>query len=144
MKRVLFIISMAVVFVTSCTKSVREDPADRFVGMYSFTDTYFTIWGTASSSFNDSGTFMITKLGPSEVQISKPWGTTATVLANQLNINPVTQSDNAGYINFSFSFASIAGDMLTINYQGIGSLKYSDGRSYPYSCQGHVIATKNK
>lgn len=144
MKRVLFIISMAVVFVTSCTKPVREDPADRFVGMYSFTDTYFMTWGTASSSFNDSGTFMITKLGPSEVQISKPWGTTATVLANQLNINSVTQSDNAGYINFSFSSASIAGDMLTINYQGIGSLKYSDGRSYPYSCQGHVIATKNK
>lgn len=145
MKTRVFIVLIALLaFFSSCVKPVREDPADRFVGTYSFTDSYFTIWGSASSSFNDSGTFIITKLGPSEVQISKPWGTTAAVLGNQLNINPVTQTDYSGYINYSFSSASIAGDILTINYQGIGSLKYTDGRNYPYSCQGHITATKQK
>ena len=142
--RVCFVLLAILAFFSSCIKAVKEDPADRFVGTYSFTDSYYTTWGSASASFNDSGTFMITKLGPSEVQISKPWGTTATVLANQLNINPVTQTDNSGYINYSFSSASLAGDILSINYQGIGSLKHTDGRNYPYSCQGHITATKRQ
>ena len=133
---------LALFALMSCVKTAKEDPADRFVGTYSFSDSYYVTWGSASSSFNDSGTFIITKLGPSTIQISKPWNTTATVMANQLNIEPVTQGDAAGYINYTFSSASIAGNILSISYQGMGSLKYTDDRSYPYMSQGRITATK--
>ena len=133
---------LALITLVSCVKTAKEDPADCFVGTYSFTDSYYVTWGSASSSFNDSGMFVITKLGPSSIKISNPWNTTATVMANQLNIEPVTQGDASGYINFTFTSASIAGDMLSISYQGMGSLKYTDGRSYPYMSQGRITATK--
>lgn len=145
MKRILTALSILMLLsLVSCVKAAKEDPADRFVGTYSFTDSYYVTWGSASTSFNDSGTFIITKLGPSTIQISKPWNTTATVMANQLNIEPVTQGDAAGYINYTFTSASIAGNMLSISYQGMGSLKYTDGRSYPYMSQGHITANKQK
>ena len=143
MRRILSALSLIALFaLASCVKAVKEDPADRFVGTYSFTDSYYVTWGSASSSFNDSGMFVITKLGPSTIKISNPWNTTATVMANQLNIEPVTQGDNSGYINYTFTSASIAGDMLSISYQGMGSLKHTDGRSYPYMSQGRITATK--
>ena len=143
MKRIISAISLLILLaLMSCSKTLREDPADRFIGTYSYTDSYSTIWGSASASFTDSGTFTIMKLGPSTVQISSPWNTTATVLANQLNIEPVTQSDNTGYINFTFPTASIAGNMLSINYQGMGSVRHTNGVSYPYMSQGHITAQK--
>ena len=146
MKRFLSALSILILLsVVSCVKAekvVKADPADRFVGTYTFTDSYYVTWGSASSSFNDSGMFAIIKLGPSTIKISNPWNTTATVMANQLNIEPVTQGDASGYINFTFTSASIAGNMLSISYQGMGSLKYTDGRSYPYMSQGHITATK--
>ena len=130
--------------LVSCVGQDNEDPADRFVGTYSYDDVYYVTWGGDSRSLSNSGTFIITKMSPNTVKISNPWNTTATVMANQLSIDPVTQGDNSGYVNYAFTSASLAGNMLSISYQGVGSLKYSDGRSYPYSCQGNITARKKQ
>ena len=143
-KIVLYVIfAFAILWLmASCVGQNNEDPADRFIGTYSYYDTYFVTWGSASGSFSDSGTLNISKVSPNTVKISNPWNTTATVMANQLSLDPVTQGDNTGYINYTFTSASIAGNMLSISYQGVGSLKHTDGRNYQYSCQGNITARK--
>ena len=128
--------------VTSCVEQLAEDPADQFVGSYSYNENYYATWGTSSSSFSNSGTFTITKTGSSTIKISNPWNTTGRVTGMILNLDPVTQGDDTGYINYTFTSASLAGNMLSISYQGVGSLRYSDGRNYPYSCQGNISARK--
>lgn len=137
----LCMISPIILF--SCTKTIIEDPADKFVGSYTYNETYYATWGSTSSSFSDNGGFTITKLSSDRVKISNPWNTSATVLDNQLSIDPVTQGDQSGYVNYTFTSAYLNGDMLTISYQGMGSLKYSDGHDYPYMCQGSISARKN-
>lgn len=128
--------------LVSCVGQDNEDPADRFVGTYFYDDVYYVTWGNDSGSLSDSGTLIITKMSPNTVKISNPWNTTATVMANRLNMAPVTQSDNSGYINYTFRSATIAGNLLSISYEGVGSLKYTNGKSYPYSCHGDVSARK--
>lgn len=128
--------------MTSCVGHVIEDPADQFVGTYSYNETYSATWGSAYSSFSHSGTFTITKTGPSTIKISSPWNTTGRVTGMILNLDPVTQGDNNGSVNYTFTSASLAGGILTITYQGTGSLRYTDGRNYPYSCHGNISARK--
>lgn len=99
----LFISAFALFWIfTSCVEQVNEDPADRFVGTYSYDDVYYVTWGSDSRSLSNSGTFIITKMSPNTVKISNPWNTTATVMANQLSIDPVTQGDNSGYVCLYF------------------------------------------
>lgn len=128
--------------MTSCVGQISEDPADRFVGTYSYDDTHFVIWGSASGSFSDNGTFVINKTGPNTIKLSNPWNTTGRVTGMILTLDPVTQGDNTGYINYAFTSASLAGNILSITYQGVGSLRHTDGRNYPYSCQGNITAHK--
>ena len=41
MKRILTALSILMLLpLVSCVKAAKEDPADRFVGTYSFTDSY--------------------------------------------------------------------------------------------------------
>lgn len=130
--------------MSSCVGQIIEDPADKFVGTYSYDDSYFVTWGSSSGSFSDSGTFTIIKTGPSTIKLSNPWNTTGSVAGMALNLESVTQGDNTGYINYAFTSASLAGNMLSITYQGVGSLRYTDGRNYPYSCQGNITARKKQ
>ena len=128
--------------VSSCVGLSIEDPADRYVGTYSYSETYYATWGTASDSFTHSGTFTITKLSSDRVHISNPWDTSATAMPTILSIDPVTQGDASGSITYTFISATLVGNLLTITYQGAVSLNYSDGKSYPYSCHGTITATK--
>ena len=129
--------------MTSCVGLGIEDPADKYVGTYTYSETYYATWGSASKSFSHTGTFTITKQSSDRVSISNPWNTGATAMETILSIDPVTQSDNTGYVNYTFVSASLVGSLLTISYQGVGSMKYSDGKNYPYSCHGTITATKN-
>lgn len=129
--------------VTSCVELNTEDPADRYTGTYSYSETYYAKWGSASDScFSHTGTFTITKQSSDRVHISNPWNTSATAMPTILSIDPVTQGDASGSITYTFISATLVGNLLTITYQGVGSLRYSDGRNYPYSCHGTITATK--
>lgn len=128
--------------VSSCVELNTEDPADRYIGTYSYSETYYATWGSASDSFSHTGTFTITKQSSDRVHISNPWNTSATAMPTILSIDPVTQGDASGSITYTFISATLVGNLLTITYQGVGSLRYSDGRNYPYSCHGTITATK--
>lgn len=139
---ILSLLNLLSLTSTSCIGLIAEDPADKFVGDYSYNDTYSVNWGSASGSFTNSGSFTISKQSSNTVYISSPWNTTATATGIILNISPTHQSDYSGYVNYTFSSASLSGGMLSITYHGMGSVKYSNGISYPYSCQGNIMARK--
>ena len=138
----IFVSILIVGVVSSCVGLSIEDPSDRYVGTYSYSETYYVTWGSASDSFSHTGTFTITKQSSDRVHISNPWNTSATAMPTILSIDPVTQGNASGSITYTFISATLVGNLLTITYQGVGSLKYSDGRNYPYSCHATITATK--
>ena len=120
------------------------DPANTFVGAYSYEDSYQLSWGPSSASYTDNGAFAINKVSHNKVDFSNPWKTTATVTGNQLTIDPVKESSSDGYVNYTFGTATFEAEVLTFTYQGSGSMKHVDGRSYPFSIQGSIVARRTR
>lgn len=141
-KSFIFCVLALACLISSCGKEDTKGPADNFIGVYSFEDTYSYTWGERSGSATSSGTFEIRKVSSDKVSFTIPWQTNATVSGGQLILDPVRQSSQSDYVNYTFEPASFSGFTLTINYQGTGSMKSTDNRSYPYSCQGTLTAVK--
>lgn len=69
--------------ISSCKGDDSLDPANTFVGAYSYEDSYQLSWGPSSGSYTDNGAFAINKVSHNKVDFSNPWKTTATVTGNQ-------------------------------------------------------------
>ena len=139
MKKVFLLILISVM-TFSCT-SMFTDPADAFVGRYTYTDKYFVTWGGDSRSLTTNGTFQLTKLSGNQVQMTGAWNSIGQVVGNTVSFSTDMQSDAAGYITYQFAAGTLTGKTLTFNYTGTGNLKYSNGIAYPFNCSGRVVAT---
>jgi|LSQX01.2.fsa_nt_gb hypothetical protein len=142
MKR-LVIYLLPIMMVISCTGLTPEpDPADAFVGRYTYTDNYFVTWGGDSGSLSNNGAFQLTKLSKNQVKMTGAWTSIGEVVGNTVTFSNDMQSDSAGYITYSFGVGTLTGNTLIFNYSGSGSLKYSaNGVAYPWTCSGRVVAT---
>ena len=140
MKRFIFLIALSLC-LTSCLGSIFSDPADAFVGNYSYTNSYFVRWGGDSKSATNNGTFSITKVSSNMVQMTGPWTTTGTVTGNIVRFDSCPQSDNNGFVNYTFGSGRLSGNTLTFSYTGSGQVKY--GRiAYPWEESGNITATR--
>lgn len=147
MKRfIIILLSTLSISLSSCSglmSNPEPDPADAFVGLYTYTDNYFVKWGGDSGYLSNEGRFALTKLSANQVQMSGAWKSLGTVVGNTVTFSDDMQSDSAGYITYKFGVATLNGNTLTFNYSGSGSLKYSaNGVAYPWECSGKVVATK--
>ncbi|MBQ6301292.1 MAG: hypothetical protein IJK75_02715 [Bacteroidales bacterium] len=140
----LFLLLAVACAISSCKGDDSLDPANTFVGAYSYEDSYQLSWGPSSGSYTDNGAFAINKVSHNKVDFSNPWKTTATVTGNQLTIDPVKESSSDGYVNYTFGTATFEAEVLTFTYQGSGSMKHVDGRSYPFSIQGSIVARRTR
>lgn len=140
--RVYIVLLVILTFFSSCIKTVREDPADRFVGHYQYVDNYYVRWGGDSKSSSLSGSFSLTKISATEVQMSGPWTTLGVVSGNTVSFGACPQTDSDGYINYTFGVANLIGNQLTFSYVGVGSQRFTNGISYPWESAGNVTATK--
>lgn len=140
MKRLLAF-ALTCVAMLSCSKLEQEDPADKFVGTYSVSVTQFVVWGSASGTLSDNGTFMITKESATKVRVSGYMSTTGEVTGSTLYLNGFNSSDSAGYINTTFSPATLAGNVLTFTASRSGQLK-DNGIAYPYRSTDNFTAIK--
>lgn len=142
MKKLLFAIGAALLLV-SCGDSLTQDPdpADAFVGRYTYTDNYFVTWGSDSRSLSTDGAFMLTKLSKNQVKMSGAWTSIGEVVGNTVTFADDMQSDDSGYITYKFGVGTLTGGTLNFNYSGSGSLKYTNGVAYPWTCSGRVVAT---
>ena len=140
MNKFLFALFALVAVVSSCKKD--DASADAFVGKYLFTDSQFVIWGNDSRALSSDGAFQLTKLSGNKVKMTGAWTTTGEVSGDTVTFADDMQSDNSGYITYHFGAGTLTGNTLRFSYSGTGSLKYSNGVAYPYSCSGNVVATK--
>ena len=134
----LFIASL---FITSCLGSIFSDPADAFVGDYSYTNSYFVRWGGDSKSSTITGYFSLTKISYNTVQMTGAWTTTGTVTVNTVRFDICPQSDSKGYVTYTFGSGRLSGNTLSFSYTGSGSVKYSLV-AYPWEESGNVTATR--
>lgn len=141
---VLFLLLAVTCVISSCKGDDSLDPANAFIGAYSYEDNYELTWGPMSGTYTENGGFAINKVSSNKVDFSNPWKTTATVTGNQLAIDPVKESNSDGYVNYTFGTATFENEVLTFTYQGTGSMKYIDGRTYTYSTSGTIVARRTR
>ena len=142
MKKLLLSI-LTITLAISCIKSApAPDPADAFVGSYTYTDNYYVRWGGDSKSSSYQGQFTLTKVSALEVQMHGPWTTLGTVSGKTVSFGACPQVGDDGYVNYTFGVANLIGNQLTFSYSGSGSQRYTNGVSYPWESAGNVIATK--
>ena len=143
MRKLVYILAI-LVLAASCSgldTTSQPDPADAFVGRYTYTDNYFVTWGGDSGSLSDKGAFMLTKLSKNQVKMSGAWTSIGEVVGNTVSFSDDMQSDASGYIVYKFGVGTLTGKTLTFNYSGSGSLQYTNGVAYPWTCSGKVVAT---
>lgn len=146
MKRVLLLV-LTTILINSCwdfyfdskVEPTPPDPADAFVGNYSFTDNYFVRWGNDSKSSSYTSKFTLTKISANMIQMTGAWTTTGTVTSNTVQFNSCPQSDSEGYVNYSFGTGILSGNTLTFSYSGYGQRRYY-GVAYPWETSGNVTA----
>lgn len=132
---------LSVLVINACTGVLLTDPADAFVGRYTYTNNYFATWGGDSRALSNNGAFQLTKLSSNQVKMTGAWNTIGQVVGNTVSFSTDMQSDASGYITYQFSAGTLSGKTLTFNYTGTGSLKYTNGIAYPYTCSGQIVAT---
>lgn len=140
LKRLIILISTSFLF-SSCIGALLQDPADAFVGNYTYTDNYFVRWGGDSKSSSLNGYFTLTKVSSNMVQMTGAWTTTGTVTGNTVQFTACPQSDSEGYVNYTFGSGRLSGNRLSFSYSGYGQRRYY-GISYPWETSGKVVATK--
>ena len=142
MKKLLLFI-LTITFAVSCLKPApAPDPADAFVGSYTYTDNYYVRWGGDSKTDTMTGTFTLTKVSALEVQMHSPWNTLGRITGNTITFSECPQNDSDGYVNYTFSVANLVGNQLIFTYVGTGSRRYTNGIAYPWESSGTVVATK--
>lgn len=139
------VITLVIFFLTaSCSgleSILQPDPADAFIGRYTYKNNYFVTWGGDSGSLSNEGAFMLTKLSENKVKMSGAWNSIGVVVGNTVSFSNDMQSDDYGYVTYEFGIGTLSGKTLTFNYSGSGRLKYTNGVAYPWNCSGKVIAT---
>ena len=143
--RNLLIILLSLALFTSCSdlkNNPQKDVADSFVGYYTYRESYFMTWGSASDSFNGDGAFKLTKLSSNKVKMTGAWTSIGEIEGDTVSFSDDIQSGAEGYIVIKFGVGSLYGNTLTFSYNGSGSLQNSSGVAYPFSCTGKVVATK--
>ena len=142
MKKLLLSI-LTITLAVSCLKPAHApDPADAFVGSYTYTDNYYVRWGGDSKTDAMTGTFTLTKVSALEVQMHSPWNTLGRITANTITFTECPQNDSDGYVNYTFSVANLVGNQLIFTYVGTGSRRYTNGIAYPWESSDTVVATK--
>ena len=142
MKKLLLSI-LTITLTVSCLKPApAPDPADAFVGSYTYTDNYYVRWGGDSKTDAMTGTFTLTKVSALEVQVHSPWNTLGRITANTITFTECPKNDSDGYVNYTFSVANLVGNQLIVTYVGTGSRRFTNGIAYPWESSGTVVATK--
>ena len=135
---------MAACLVASCDKPLFPTAADEFVGSYTFTDNYTVKLEEETNSSSFTGTFLLSKISSSSIQMQGAWTTTGTVTGNTVVFSPCSEPDGqGGYVTYSFDTGSLAGNTLVFTYKGKGYRKVDDVVT-SWETAGSVTAVKNQ
>ena len=143
---VLFALLFTVLLV-SCGKEPVEsggnaDPADEFVGVYTYTDTFKLTWGTDVTEDTEKGTFTVVKTGTNGVDVTGSFNTKGLVIPGICNFVTVSIDDESMKATMTFGPATVSGGVMSFQYSVYGRA-YRDGFMRTYEKKGTVSAVKN-
>jgi len=145
MKKYIWISLIAVMSI-ACGKDNpsqnTSDPADEFVGNYTYTETYTEKWGLDNSEGTGNGSFTITKTGTNGVKIEGDFNSkTGIVAAGLLNFVDYKADDDIFETSYYFGAAQFSGKELKFTYRRSGKA-IKDGLPWTYEKVGKVTARK--
>ncbi len=134
----IFVISLCVIFSTSCTK---EDDADAFVGRYSVSDIENETYAGMTHTSSISGTMNITKVSANRIQTSGWIDTFGEVVGNAVYLESISGTNSNGSLTIAFSNGYLNGNVLTFSSTTSGSIQIN-GNWYSYSSLGQHTCIK--
>ena len=125
----LSLFSLLLILTISCGKDFNnhDTDADKVSGTYNVSVVEHVNWGSSAGQLSNSGTLQIKKVTSQMVSTTGLFKTTGTVTGAVVTFNGFTASDSHGRISYSFSSATLNGNVLTFTMYGSGIL---DGYSY--------------
>ena len=136
---------LAALLLVSCGTSrqtvVTPDPADAFVGYYSFVDNYTSVLMGQPRQLVNEGFIRMEKIAPNQLRLSGAWTTVAIVEGGNLTLASEMQSNESGYINYVFEPATVVGNKLHFIYHGEGAMNLA-GAACPWTINGVVEAKR--
>ena len=127
--------------LSSCINNEDSATVDNLVGTYSISAVEYVTWGYSSGTMSNSGMLTISKISGNRIQTSGFFSTTGTVSGNTLFFEAFNSSDAYGYITYSFSSATLSGNVMTFTIYASGQLA-DNGVMYPYRMTSNVTAIK--
>ena len=119
-----------------------SDPADEFVGSYTYTETYTEKWGLDNTEGTGNGSFTITKTGTNGVKIEGDFNSnTGIVAAGLLNFVDYKADDDIFETSYYFGAAQFSGKELKFTYRRSGKA-IKNGLPWTYEKVGKVTARK--
>ena len=119
-----------------------SDPADEFVGSYTYTETYTEKWGLDNIEGTGTGSFTITKTGTNGVKIEGDFNSkTGIVAAGLLNFVDYKADDDIFETSYYFGAAQFSGKELKFTYRRSGKA-IKNGLPWTYEKVGKVTARK--
>ena len=118
-----------------------SDPADEFVGSYTYTETYTEKWGLDNTEGTGTGSFTITKTGSNGVKVEGAFNATGIVNAGMLNFVDYKSKDDIFDTSYYFGAAMFTGKDLNLTYRRSGTA-LKNGYPFSYEKVGKVTARK--
>lgn len=147
MKKIL-IASLMAMMAIACGKNnpsqgadQTSDPADEFVGSYTYTETYTEKWGLDETEGTGNGSFTITKTGTNGVQVEGAFNAKSIVNAGMLNLVDYKSKDDIFDTSYYFGAAMFSGKELNLTYRRSGKA-LKNGLQQTYEKVGKVTARK--
>ena len=117
------------------------EPADAFVGTYEYEATSTLEMDGETATFTDSGNMWITKTGSASVAMFGAWEAFGDVSGNSIFFEDSMDAISGDVMTYTFPSAVLEGDVLTIEYEGLGYMRFGwHTRSVKES--GTIVATK--
>ena len=118
-----------------------SDPADEFVGSYTYTETYTEKWGLDNTEGTGNGSFTITKTGSNGVKVEGAFNATGIVNAGMLNFVDYKSKDDIFDTSYYFGAALFTDKDLNLTYRRSGTA-LKNGYPFSYEKVGKVTARK--
>ena len=118
-----------------------SDPADEFVGSYTYTETYTEKWGLDNTEGTGTGSFTIIKTGSNGVKVESAFNATGIVNAGMLNFVDYKSKDDIFDTSYYFGAAMFTGKDLNLTYRRSGTA-LKNGYPFSYEKVGKVTARK--
>ena len=150
MKRILFALVLIMPALFSCEKENGKeggkdaDPADKFVGTYTYVWNYYEKWFGEEKNDVQKGTFDLVKDGTNSLKMVGDFTTAGLVSGNMLNFASFTVDNETVFLTYAFGPAKLTGDDLTFYLSASGKKSKNGAPQSSYLKKGDLVATKKR